>query len=128
MNPPERYPAIRITMLPRDTNAYGTIFGGVILSYIDLAGGIEARKRTGKKIVTKAMHEVVFVAPVFLGDLVTFYTTTRRIGHRSITVDVEVESERLGPLGNKEIVKVTEAEVIYVAVDENGCSTPIAEP
>jgi acyl-CoA thioesterase YciA len=115
-------------MLPRDTNAYGTIFGGVILSYIDLAGGIEARKRTGKKIVTKAMREVVFVAPVFLGDLVTFYTTTRRIGHTSITIDVEVESERLGPSGNKEVVKVTEAEVVYVAVDENGRSTPLAEP
>ena len=109
-------------MLPRDTNAYGTIFGGVILSYLDLAGSIEARKHTGKKLVTKAMREVVFVAPVFLGDLVTFYTTTKRIGKTSITIDVVVESERLGPLGNKEIVKVTEAEVIYVAVDEQGRS------
>jgi acyl-CoA thioesterase YciA len=127
MNMQERYPAIRLTMLPKDTNAYGTIFGGVILSYIDLAGGIEARKRTSRKIVTKAMREVVFVAPVFLGDLVTFYTTTRRIGRTSITVDVEVESERLGPLGNKETVKVTEAEVVYVAVDENGRATPVAD-
>jgi acyl-CoA thioesterase YciA len=64
---------------------------------------------------------------VFLGDLVTFYTTTRRIGRTSITVDVEVESERLGPLGNKETVKVTEAEVVYVAVDENGRATPVAD-
>jgi acyl-CoA thioesterase YciA len=116
----ERYPAIRITMLPRDTNAYGTIFGGVILSYIDLAAGIEARKQTGKRFVTKAMKEVVFVAPVFLGDLVTFYTRTTRTGRTSITIDVEVESERLGPAGNKEIVKVTEAEVIFVAVDNSG--------
>jgi acyl-CoA thioesterase YciA len=116
----ERYPAIRITMLPRDTNAYGTIFGGVILRYIDLAAGIEARKQTGKRFVTKAMKEVVFVAPVFLGDLVTFYTRTTRTGRTSITIDVEVESERLGPAGNKEIVKVTEAEVIFVAVDNNG--------
>src|SRR2546429_159557 len=62
----ERFPAIRVTMLPRDTNAHGTIFGGVILSYIDLAGGIECRRRSPKKFVTKAMHEVVFVAPVHL--------------------------------------------------------------
>jgi acyl-CoA thioesterase YciA len=123
----ERYPAIRITMLPRDTNAYGTIFGGVILSYIDLAGGIEARKRTGKKFVTKAMREVVFVAPVFLGDLVTFYTRTIRTGRTSITIDVEVESERLGPAGNKEIVKVTEAEVIFVAVDNDGRPVSLAD-
>jgi acyl-CoA thioesterase YciA len=116
----ERFPAIRVTMLPRDTNAYGTIFGGVILSYIDMAGGIECRRQSPKKFVTKAMHEVVFVAPVYLGDLVTFYTRTIRIGNTSITVDVEVEVERLGLGGTKEIVRVTEAEVVYVAVGENG--------
>ena len=65
----KRFPAIRVTMLPRDTNAYGTIFGGVILSYIDLAGSIEARRQSPKKFVTVAMREVVFVAPVFLGEI-----------------------------------------------------------
>ena len=112
-------------MLPRDTNGYGTIFGGVILSYIDLAGGIEARRQSPKKFVTKAMREVVFVAPVFLGDLVTFYTRTVRCGRTSITVDVEVEVERLGPTGNKESHRVTEAEVVFVAVDEDGRPTPV---
>ena len=121
----ERFPAIRITMLPRDTNAYGTIFGGVILSYIDLAGGIEARRQCPKTFVTKAMREVVFVAPVHLGDLVTFYTHTIKRGRTSITVDVEVEVERLGPRGNMEIHRVTEAEVIFVAVDESGHPTPL---
>ena len=121
----ERFPAIRITMLPRDTNAYGTIFGGVILSYIDLAGGIEARRQSPKKYVTKAMKEVVFVAPVFLGDLVTFYTRTIKFGRTSITVDVEVEVERLGPHGNKEIHRVTEAEVVFVSVDDQGQPTPV---
>ncbi len=121
----ERFPAIRITMLPRDTNAYGTIFGGVILSYIDLAGGIECRRQSPKKFVTKAMHEVVFVAPVYLGDLVTFYTRTVRVGTTSITVDVEVEVERLGLGGTKEIVRVTEAEVIYVAVGDDGNPIPV---
>ena len=121
----ERFAAIRVTMLPRDTNAYGTIFGGVILSYIDLAGGIEARRQTPKTFVTKAMREVVFVAPVHLGDLVTFYTRTIRRGRTSITVDVEVEVERLGPRGNKEVRRVTEAEVVFVAVDDNGQPTPL---
>src|SRR6267142_7154204 len=121
----DRFPAIRITMLPKDTNASGTIFGGVILSYIDLAGGIEARRQSPKKFVMKATHEVVFVAPVYLGDLITFYTRTLRKGRTSITVDVEVEAERLGLSGTKETVRVTEAEVIYVAVDERGHPTPI---
>ena len=112
-------------MLPKDTNAYGTIFGGVILSHIDLAGGVEARRQSIKKFVTKAMREVVFVAPVYLGDLVTFYTRTIKIGSTSITVDVEVEAERLGPGGTKEIVRVTNAEVVYVAVDDYGRPTPV---
>ena len=112
-------------MLPRDTNAHGTIFGGVILSYLDMAGGIECRRQSSKKFVTKAMREVVFVAPVHLGDLVTFYTRTIRVGNTSITVDVEVEAERLGWGGARETVRVTEAEVIYVAVDEDGKPTPI---
>jgi acyl-CoA thioesterase YciA len=121
----DRFPAIRVTMLPRDTNAYGTIFGGVILSYLDLAGGIECRRQSPKKFVTKAMREVVFVAPVYLGDLVTFYTRTVRVGTTSLTVDVEVEAERLGLGGTKEIVRVTEAEVIYVAVGEDGTPVPV---
>jgi len=125
MSAPDRFPAIRVTMLPRDTNAHGTIFGGVILSYLDLAGGIECRRQSPKKFVTKAMHEVVFVAPVHLGDLVTFYTRTVRIGNTSITVEVEVEVERLGLDDTKEVVRVTEAEVIYVAVDDNGKPVPI---
>ena len=121
----DRFPAIRVTMLPRDTNAHGTIFGGVILSYLDLAGGIECRRQSPKKFVTKAMHEVVFVAPVYLGDLVTFYTSTMRLGTTSITVAVEVEAERLGLGGHKEVVRVTEAEVIYVAVGDDGKPTPL---
>ena len=121
----ERFPAIRVTMLPKETNAYGTIFGGVILSYIDLAGGIEVMRHHSERFVTKAMREVDFVAPVFLGDLVTFYTRTTRIGTTSICVDVEVEVERLGPNGNREIVKVTEAQVVYVAIDSTGLPTAI---
>jgi len=118
-------PAIRITMLPRDTNSQGTIFGGVILSYIDMAGAIEAHRRTGMdRFVTVAMREVIFHAPVFVGDLVSFYTETVRIGTTSITTRVMVEAERYGQPGQK--ARVTQAEVIYVAVDENGMKTKIA--
>ena len=111
-------PAIRITLLPRDTNPQGTIFGGIILSYIDIAGAVEAHRRTGlERFVTVAMREVVFHEPVFVGDLVSFYAETRRIGTTSITIGVVVEAERYG--GTSERIKVTEAEVIYVAVDAN---------
>jgi acyl-CoA thioesterase YciA len=121
----DRFPAIRITMLPKDTNAFGTIFGGVILSYIDLAGSIEVRRQYRQRFVTKAMREVAFVAPVYLGDLVTFFTRVVRVGRTSITVDVEVEAERLGAQGNRQTVSVTEAQVVYVAIDAEGVPTPV---
>ena len=112
-------PAIRITLLPRDTNPQGTIFGGIILSYIDIAGAVEAHRRTGiERFVTVAMREVVFHQPVFVGDLVSFYAETARIGTTSITVRVLVEAQRYGGTGGERI-KVTQAEVIYVAVDAN---------
>ncbi len=109
-------PAIRVAMLPRDTNAQGTIFGGVILSYIDMAGAIEAHRHTSMdRFVTVAMREVIFHAPVFVGDLVSFYAEILKVGTTSITVRVEVEAERYG--GPSKPVRVTVAEVIYVAVD-----------
>ncbi len=118
-------PAIRVVLMPKDTNAHGTIFGGVILSYIDIAAAIEVRKHTLKKIVTKAMHEVVFVAPVFVGDLVSFYTELVRIGRTSITVKVIVEADRIA--SPRERVRVTEAEVIYVAIDDTRRPIPIRD-
>ena len=112
-------PAIRITLLPRDTNSQGTIFGGVILSHIDIAGAIEASRHTKmERFVTVAMREVIFHKPVFVGDLVSFYAETARIGMTSITVRVIVEAERVAKSGER--VRVTEAEVVYVAVDEHG--------
>ena len=118
-------PAIRITMLPRDTNSQGTIFGGVILSYIDMAGAIEAHRKTGMdRFVTVAMREVIFHQPVFVGDLVSFYSETVKIGTTSITTRVVVEAERYGSPGKR--ARVTEAEVVYVAVDKDGKKTKIA--
>ena len=110
--------AIRLTMMPRDTNAHGTVFGGVILSYIDVAGGVEAVRHTKhNRFVTVAMKEVIFHEPVFIGDLVSFYAKTVKVGNTSITIHVDVEAARFGTPGV--VVKVTEAEVIFVAIDED---------
>ena len=120
----KRDPAIRITLLPRDTNSAGTIFGGVILSYIDMAGAIEAHRHTGMpRFVTVAMREVIFHKPVFVGDLVSFYAETISVGNTSITIRVIVETERVA--SSKEQVRVTQADVVYVAVDENRQKTKI---
>jgi len=116
--------AIRITMMPRDTNAHGTVFGGIIMSYIDVAGGVEAVRHTRHdRFVTVAMKEVIFHEPVFIGDLVSFYAETRRVGNTSITVHVEVEAERFGAHGQK--VRVTEAEVTFVAINQFREKVPI---
>jgi acyl-CoA thioesterase YciA len=122
--PPGREPAIKVVLLPRDTNAYGTIFGGVILSHIDLASAVEARKVAPRRYVTKAMNAVEFHHPVFLGDVISFFTETVRIGRTSIAVKVTVEAERW-EAGQGEFIKVTEAEVVLVAVDDNGRPRPI---
>jgi len=127
----DRVPAIRVLLLPKDTNAYGTIFGGVILSHIDLASAIEARRIAPHHYVTKAMREVEFHEPVHLGDIVSFYTETVHVGRTSVTVRVLVEAERWGsvaesgPIRRGERVKVTEAEVVLVAVNELGRPIPI---
>ena len=126
----ERIPAIKLLLLPKDTNAYGTIFGGVILANIDLASAVEARKVAPCRYVTKAMREVEFHEPVFVGDVVSFYTETVRVGRTSIAVKVSVVAERLGVADRSaqargEHVMVTEAEVILVAVDDRGRPTPI---
>ena len=118
-----RIPAIKVLLLPKDTNAYGTIFGGVILSHIDLASAVEANKVAAHRYVTKAMHEVEFHEPVFLGDLVNFFTETVRVGNTSVTVKVSVVAERARARGER--VKVTEAEVVLVAVDDAGRPTPV---
>ena len=120
-----RQPAIRVVLMPKDTNALGTIFGGIILSYIDQAGAVEAHHHVPLpgRLVTVAMREVVFHSPVFVGDLVSFFTETLRVGRTSVTVKVVVEAERRTRGTGR--VKVTEAEVIYVHVDDNNQPTPI---
>ncbi len=119
----DREPSIRVIMMPKDTNAYGTIFGGVILSYIDQAGAVEAKRHGAEFLVTVAMREVVFHQPVNVGDLVSFYTRLVRIGRTSITVSVEVVSQR--EEGRSAQITVTQAEVTYVNLDANRRPSPI---
>jgi acyl-CoA thioesterase YciA len=121
-----RVPAIKVLLLPKDTNAYGTIFGGVILSHIDLASAVEASKAARHRYVTKAMREVEFHEPVFLGDLVNFFTETLRVGRTSVTVKVKVEAERFRE-GAVVSVPVTEAEVVLVAVGADGRPIPVRD-
>lgn len=116
-------PQIRVVMLPRDTNGLGNIFGGVILNHVDLAAAEHARHSYPHNYVTKIMREVDFISPVKVGDRVTFYTETIAVGTTSITVKVLVTADR--GLGREESVKVTEAEVVMVAIDEQGKPTPI---
>ena len=119
----DREPVLRVTMLPRDTNGRGTIFGGVILSHIDLAGGIAAHRHAPRNFVTKAMREVEFIAPVYVGDIASFYARAVREGRTSLAVRVEVEAERFREPRTR--VAVTQAEVVYVAIDETGKPVPI---
>ena len=121
----ELLPAIRVVMMPRDTNPMGTIFGGIVLSYIDQAGVIEALRHTDKQLATVAMHEVKFIAPVFVGDIVSFYSETVRVGRTSITVKVTVDARR--GLAPHETVRVTQAEVVYVAIDAPGHAVPVVD-
>lgn len=116
----EPYLAIQVIMMPRDTNPLGSIFGGVILSYIDQAGAIGARREISRAggglpfLVTVAMNRVEFHEPVLVGDVVRFMTRLQRIGKSSITMDVSVEAER-----GKDVIPVTRAEVVYVGIDRN---------
>ena len=119
-----REPAIRVLMMPRDTNPSGTIFGGVILSYIDQAGAEEAKRHGSERVVTVAMKEVVFREPVFVGDLVSFFTSLVKVGRTSVTVRVSVRAARRWD--RNEIVEVTGAEITYVNVDPQNRPVPIA--
>lgn len=119
-------PAIRVIMMPKDTNARGTIFGGVILSYLDQAAAIEAHRQFDRNFVTKAMNAVEFVAPVHVGDVVSFYARVIRLGRTSVAVKVDVEAEGFRN-GDKQLVRVTEAEVVCVAVDKDGHPVPFRE-
>ena len=124
--PSEPYNAIQVVMMPRDTNPHGTIFGGVILSYLDMAGSIAARREvvlrggvSNAAFVTVAMNRVEFKHPVMVGDVVKFLVRVTRIGRTSVTTHIDILAER-----GAETIPVTEAEVVYVGVDS---TLPVAD-
>ncbi len=126
MSAPRREPAIRTILMPKDTNANGTIFGGIILSHIDLAAVVEAHDLNPRRAyVTVAMDQIVFHEPVFVGDLVSFYTRLVKVGRTSVTVAVDVVAQRRQDPSVE--VQVTEATVTYVAVDEHRRPVPIRD-
>ena len=115
-------PAIRVLMMPRDTNAHGTIFGGHILSLIDQAGAVAAHGFGARKVVTVSIREVVFKSPVQVGDIVSCYATLTRRGRTSLTVQVRVFAE--DPVA-RDTIEVTTAELVYVHVDADGRPIPL---
>jgi acyl-CoA thioesterase YciA len=125
--PTDREPVLRIVPMPADTNAHGTIFGGWVMAQVDIAGSIPAWERARGPVVTVAVNSFVFMEPVFVGDVVSFYAKVLKVGRTSITVDVEVYANR-GRLGSREAVKVTEAQLTYVAVDENRAPRVVPDP
>ena len=122
--PSDEQPVLRIIPMPADTNAHGTIFGGWVMAQVDLAGSVPAYERAQGPIVTVAVNSFLFKEPVFVGDLVSFYARVVKVGRTSITVDVEVFAQR-GRDGRTDAVKVTEAQLTYVAIDAERHPRPI---
>ena len=124
--PQGEQPVLRIIPMPADTNAHGTIFGGWVMAQVDLAGSVPAYERAQGPVVTLAVNSFLFKEPVFVGDLVSFYARVTRAGRTSITVDVEVYAQR-GRDGRGDTVKVTEAQLTYVAIDAERRPRPLPE-
>ncbi len=115
---------IKIVAMPKDTNPWGNIFGGWIMSQIDLAGSLAVDDLTHERVATVAVNSIVFKEPVYVGDVVTCYAKIIKVGNTSIKTKVEVIAERMATHGNA-CVHVTSAEVTYVKLDENGKKSPI---
>jgi acyl-CoA thioesterase YciA len=122
---PEQHLALRVIAMPRDTNIYGTIFGGIILSYIDQAGFVEARRHGVHRWVTAAIERVEFKAPVLVGDTINFMTQTIKTGRSSVQIRVDVTAERVN---TRKIADVTSATITLVAVNARGEPIPFDSP
>ena len=121
--PKEKQPALRVMPMPADANQNGDIFGGWIMSQVDIAGGIVAGRIARGRVATVAVKEFVFKQPVQIGDVLSFYAEVVRVGRTSVTVNVEVFAERRP--SDPTVVKVTEATLTYVAIDSNGRPRPL---
>ena len=121
--PEDRQPTLRVVPMPHDTNQAGSIFGGWILAQIDIAGSIPALCRARGRVATVAVNSVEFHQPVFVGDLVSLYAEVVKVGHTSITVQVDVYATR--NIEALETIRVTQAVLTYVALDENRQPRPV---
>jgi acyl-CoA thioesterase YciA len=121
--PEHKQPALRVMAMPADLNPSGDVFGGWIMSMVDIAGAIPARRRSKCRVATIAVNSFLFKQPVSVGDLVSIYAEVKSVGRTSVTIDVEVFAER--DPENPVVVKVTEATLTYVAVDDRGRKRPI---
>jgi len=119
----EKQPTTRVLAMPRDTNAAGDIFGGWIMSQVDIAASIAAHRRAKGRVVTVAVNEFQFHQPVYVGDLISCYADVIKVGNTSLTVHVEVIAER--DRGTEQRIKVTEASLTFVAVDQQGNKRPV---
>jgi acyl-CoA thioesterase YciA len=123
--PEGRHAALRIMTMPADLNPAGDVFGGWIMANVDIAGAIPARRRAKSRVATIAVNSFLFKQPVSVGDLVSFYAEVKSVGRTSVTVDVEVYAER--DPENPVVVKVTEATLTYVALDDRGRKRPLPQ-
>ena len=117
--PENKMPVLRIPATPKDVNPGGSIFGGWIMSCVDIAGSIPAELRARGAIVTRAVEAIEFKKPVFVGDIISLYADIISVGRTSIKVDVNVYAQRMKN-GRLTTSKVTEAVIVYVAIDERG--------
>ena len=123
--PSDRELVLKVIPVPADTNANGDIFGGWVMAQVDLAGAVLPARLVRGRFATVAVKEFVFKQPVRVGDILSFYARVVRVGRTSVTVDVEVYAERMSTQG--QYVKVTEALLTYVAIDDNGRPRPVAQ-
>ncbi len=123
---PDDYPVLRVVPMAGDLNAFGDVFGGWVMSHVDMAGAIPGMRRARGRIATIAVNSFIFQQPVSAGDVVSFYAEVVKVGNTSITVDVQVYAERHPE--NPIIVKVTEARLTYVALDMAGRKRPVDAP
>jgi acyl-CoA thioesterase YciA len=121
--PEGRMPVLRVLPMPADANIHGDVFGGWIMSQVDIAGSLPAVRRANGRVATVAVNSFLFKQPVFVGDLLSFYADVVKVGRTSVTVFVEVYAQRNRLID--EVVKVTEATLTYVATDDNRQPRPL---
>jgi len=122
---PDEDPVLRVMPMPADANVHGDVFGGWIMAQVDLGGAIRAARRANGRVTTVAVNSFVFKQPVFVGDVLSLYARIVRTGRTSITVDVAVYAERSGMAGD--VVKVTEATLVYVATGADRKPRPLPD-